>query len=102
MNSVPPVGTQPAGAASTGGVANGSGSVVQGNRPGLPWVRTGNPAAATAAGLVEVWSTIRLLISRGWASKTDPVLWAYDENGTAGLPGPKNPGGAPSADPNTG
>ena len=50
------------------------GSVVQGNTPGLPCVRTGNPAAATAAGLVEVWSTIRLLIVRGWESKTLPVF----------------------------
>src|SRR4029077_12685815 len=80
-----------------------SGSVLHGTYRGAPgWARTGNPAAATAAGLVEVWSSIRLLITRGWESKTDPVFWAYDENGTAGLPGPKNPAGAPSADPNTG
>ena len=36
----------------------------------LPWVRTGKPAAATAAGLVDVWSTIRLLITRGCESTT--------------------------------
>ena len=62
MNSVLCDGTQPAGTPATLGV-RGSGSVVHGNTPGLPWVRTGNSAAATAAGLVEVWSTIRLLIS---------------------------------------
>ena len=45
-----------------------SGSVVHGTTPVLPWVRTGNWAAAMAAGLVEVWSTIRLLITRGWES----------------------------------
>src|SRR3954468_7001367 len=55
----------------------GDGSVVQGTTPSLPWVRTGNPAAATAAGLVEVWSTIRLLIVRGCESTT-PLLVAYD------------------------
>ena len=62
MNSVWCDGTQPAGTPATGGSPVGSGSVVHGHAPGLPWVRTGNPAAATAAGLVEVWSTIRLLI----------------------------------------
>ena len=53
----------------------GSG-VVQGTTPGLPWVRTGKPAAATAAGLVEVWSTIRLLITRGCESMTEPFFCA--------------------------
>ena len=52
----------------------GSGSVVHGCSPGLPWVRTGNAAAATAAGFVEVWSTIRLLITRGCESTTLPGL----------------------------
>src|SRR3954470_15916705 len=97
MNSVLCDGTQFAGAACTGGTASGSGSVVHGNRPGLPWVRTGNAAAATAAGFVDVWSTIRLLMVRGWESKTKPFFWAYEELGIAGLPGPKKPAGAPSA-----
>ena len=51
---------------------------VTGTTPALPWVRTGKPAAATAAGLVEVWSTIRLLTVRGWESKTAPLVCAYD------------------------
>src|SRR4051794_27612898 len=68
MNSVWCDGTQSAG---TPGVpAVGSGSVVHGNLPGFPWLRTGNPAAAIAAGLVEVWSTIRLLTVLGWESMT--------------------------------
>jgi len=74
MNSAWCDGTQLAGTPSTGGTAVGSGSVVQGNSPGFPWVRTGNPAAATAAGLVDVWSTIRLLIVRGCESKTLPFV----------------------------
>ena len=41
----------------TGGSASGSGSVVQGTTPGLPWVRTGKPAAAiggrVGGGLVD-------------------------------------------------
>ena len=41
--------------------------------------RTGDPAAAMAAGLVEVWSTIRLLMTRGCESATLPVFCAYDE-----------------------
>ena len=44
--------------------------------PGLPWVRTGNAAAAIAAGLVEVWSTIRLLTVRGCESTTKPFFCA--------------------------
>jgi hypothetical protein len=72
--------------------------VVQGTYFGAPgWERTGKPAAATAAGLSDVWSTIRLLITRGCASKTFPDFWVYVEVGTAGLPGPKNPAGTPSA-----
>jgi len=39
-------------------------------------VRTGNAAAATAAGLFEVWSTIKLLIVRGSESKTEPFFCA--------------------------
>ena len=38
---------------------------VHGATPGFPCVLTGKPAAETAAGFVEVWSTIRLLMSRG-------------------------------------
>ena len=37
----------------------------------VPVARVGRvrqPAAATAAGLVGVWSTIRLLATRGWES----------------------------------
>src|SRR3954466_850030 len=74
MNSVWCDGTQSAGTASTGGTALAAGSVVHGNSPGFPCVRTGNPAAATAAGLVDVWSTIRLLIVRGCESKTLPFF----------------------------
>src|SRR3954451_13649341 len=96
MNSVWCDGMQSAGTPATGGVAVGSGSVVHGLTPGLFCVRTGLPAAATAAGLVDVWSTIRLLATRGWESKTLPPP-LYVELGTAGLPGPKNPAGAPSA-----
>src|SRR3954469_20038624 len=70
MNSVWCDGTQSAGTASTGGTAVGSGSVVHGFRPGLPCDLTGNPAAAIAAGFVDVWSTIRLLITRGCESNT--------------------------------
>src|SRR4029077_11669078 len=66
MNRVLCEGTQSAGTPTTGGSTVVSGSVVQGTTPLLPWVRTGNWAAAMAAGLVEVWSTIRLLITRGW------------------------------------
>ena len=33
-----------------------------------------SPAAATAAGLSAVWSTMRLLMTRGWLSKTVPVV----------------------------
>ena len=69
-------GTHPAGTPSTGGSTIGSGSVVQGTYRGAPgWARTGNPAAATAAGLVEVWSSIRLLITRGCESTTLPDFW---------------------------
>src|SRR4051794_41388322 len=74
MNRVWCVGTQSAGTPTTGGTASGSGSVVQGNLPGLPWVRTGNSAAATAAGFVEVWSTTRLLTTRGCESTTLPFF----------------------------
>src|SRR3954470_17456748 len=54
MNNVLCDGTHPAGTASTGGFANGSGSVVHGLSPGFPCVLTGNPAAAIAAGFVDV------------------------------------------------
>src|SRR3954452_22259996 len=65
MNSVWCEGVQPGGSAITGGSAVGFGSVVHGLTPSFPWERTGTPAAATAAGLVEVWSTIRFEITRG-------------------------------------
>src|SRR3954453_7887098 len=78
MNSVSWEGVQFSGTAATGGDASGSGWVGHGWDPGLPWVRTGNPAAAIAAGLVEVWSTTRLLITRGSVSKTFPEVWSYD------------------------
>ncbi len=52
-----------------------TGSVVHGTALGVgSWVRTGCPDAAMAAGFVEVWSTIRLLMTRGWSSKTLPVF----------------------------
>src|SRR5690242_3074847 len=102
MNSVWCEGTQPAGEPTTGGMAVGSGSMVHGCNPGLPWVRIGNSAAATAAGLVDVWSTIRLLITRGWVSNTFAFATAYEEDGMAGEPGPKKPAGTPSAARNTG
>src|SRR3954453_19040848 len=62
------------------GTQSGGGRAVgapQTNTPVLFCVRTGNPAAATAAGLVEVWSTIRLLIVRGSESTTSPRV-EYD------------------------
>ena len=67
MNRVPPSPTHPSGVPS-GSSAEGWPSALHGTTPALPWVRTGLPAAATAAGLVAVWSTIRLLIRRGWES----------------------------------
>ena len=33
------------------------------------------PATARAAGLLAVWSTIRLLTIRGWESCTTPFFW---------------------------
>ena len=54
---------------------SGTPGAVQGTTPSLPWVRTGVPAAATAAGLVEVWSTMRLEIRRGSESTTTPLVW---------------------------
>ena len=74
----------------------GVGSVVQALMPRLPCVRTGEPAAAMAAGLVDVWSTIRLLTMRGSVSKTFPFFCAYDELAGPGL-GPKKSVGAPCA-----
>ena len=52
------------------------GGVVQTTTPSLPCDRTGNPAAATAAGFVEVWSSIRLLTMRGSESTTEPEVCA--------------------------
>src|ERR1700750_3403652 len=54
-------------------------------------VRTGKPAAATAAGFVAVWSTIRLLATRAVSSKTSPFFCAY----VVGVPAAGSPGGAP-------
>src|SRR4051794_14278922 len=80
-----------------------TGSVVHGTVTGIAvvgvWLRTGKPAAWTADGFVEVWSTIRLLTVRGCESKTLPFFWAYEEDVGAGGAGggPKKPAGAPSA-----
>src|SRR3954465_15845069 len=58
MNSVLCDGVQPAGTPAAGGTAVGLGSVVHGVAVAAGFcVRTGWPAAATAAGFVEVWST---------------------------------------------
>ena len=66
-------GVQPAGTPATRGTASSWGSVVHGTAVAVPiWARTGCAAAARAAGLVEVWSTIRLLAMRGCASTTEP------------------------------
>jgi len=76
MSGVGGAGTQPAGSPSVPpGVV---GSVVQGTTPSFPCERTGKPAAATAAGFAEVWSTMRLLTVRGSESITLPLVWAYD------------------------
>src|SRR3954471_11753083 len=72
MKSVLCAGVQPAG---TPGVVtvlvagSTTGSVVHGTELGVSGScdRTGWPEAATAAGFVEVWSTIRLLTTRGWS-----------------------------------
>src|ERR687885_89528 len=79
MKSVLCDGVQPAGSPGIGsGTAVGSGSVVHGTELAVgSWLRTGLPAAATAAGFVDVWSTMRLLATRGVESKTSPVFWAY-------------------------
>ncbi|MDT4851419.1 hypothetical protein FQZ97_855990 [compost metagenome] len=47
------------------------------NMPSSPGLMTGAapPLASTAAGLLAVWSTIRLLMVRGWESITMPLLW---------------------------
>ena len=65
----------PLGTAATGGTASSCGSVVHGTAVGvLLWLRTGCSAAATAAGFVEVWSAMRLLMRRGWLSTTLPLF----------------------------
>ena len=74
MKSVWCCGVQPAGCS---GVTSRpvAGSTSHGTALGVPsWARTGRVAAATAAGLVEVWSTIRLLITRGCESTTLPLV----------------------------
>src|SRR3954454_4204002 len=56
-------GVQPTGTPGAGGTALGLGSVVHGVALAVgSWLRTGWPDAATAAGLSDVWSTIRLLM----------------------------------------
>ena len=51
--------------------------------------------AATAAGFVTVWSTIRLLMMRGSASVTKPDVCVYDVGCPPGTVGPMNmPGSA--------
>src|SRR4051812_16980838 len=97
MNKVSNFGVQSTGEPGVGGLVVSSGSITQGTVPGLPWVRTGNPAAAMAAGLVEVWSTMRLLIVRGRVSNTLPEFCLYDD----GVGGPNN-GGLDSASEKTG
>src|SRR4029078_12378054 len=71
------------GAATVGGLvvpSAATGSVVHGTAVALPpvWVRCGCPAAATAAGLVLFWSSMRLLTMRTWESTIDPVFDLYD------------------------
>jgi hypothetical protein len=89
MNSVLPSGVYSAGGfGSEHGIAEG----------GFPCVRTGNLAAATAAGFVDVWSTIRLLMMRGCESKTKPFFCLYDELGCGG----RAPPGEASASRKTG
>src|SRR4051812_29898466 len=97
MNKVWNFGVQSVGEPGVGGSVVSSGSTTQGTVPGLPWGRTGNPAAAMGAGFVEVWSTMRLLMVRGRVSKTLPEFCLYDD----GAGGPKA-GGLDSASANTG
>src|SRR3954447_7988959 len=87
MNSVSCSGTQ----------STGTPGEVHGSTPTLPCVRTGKRAAAIAAGFVDVWSTIRLLITRGCESYTKPFFCLYDEDAWAG-----KPAGAASASRKTG
>ena len=75
MKSVSWDGVQLAGTALTGGSTVSSGSWCTAGRRGCR-VLTGNPAAAMAAGLVDVWSTTRLLTTRGSVSKTLPFFCA--------------------------
>src|SRR3954452_10184081 len=77
MNSVVFSGRQPFGVPSGSAGLGSTPQVNDGSPP--PWARTGKPAAAMAAGLVEVWSTIRLLITRGSESTTLPDFCLYDD-----------------------
>src|SRR3954468_6405184 len=86
MNSVLCGGVQPGGSVAAGG------SAVHAVRPVFPWVRTGCSAASTAAGFVEVWSTIRLLIVRG--CETTTLLFLFAE---AVGPAPGGPNGPVSS-----
>src|SRR4051794_25034754 len=93
MKSVLCDGVQPAG---TPGVGVGAvvGSVVHASELAVgSWLRTGWPAAATAAGFVDVWSTTRLLMTRGCWSKTLPDFDLYD----VASPAPGKPVGTGSA-----
>src|SRR4051795_9486889 len=100
MKSVLCDGTQSGGEPTTPVV--GSGSTVHGCRPGFCCDRTGNAAAATAAGFVDVWSTTRLLITRGCESYTFPFFCAYELEALPGSPTPKKSSGRPSAGRKTG
>src|SRR3954447_22210651 len=62
------------------------GAVHTNTRSGFACVRTGFAATSTAAGFVDVWSSIRFEISRGCVSNTMlPARWfAYVLDGTAG------------------
>src|SRR3954465_13640516 len=96
MNKVECEGTQPVGIPGVDVV----GSVV--HTPGLlgPWSceRTGKVAAATAAGFCAVWSATRLLMRRGWVSKTSPFFCGYDVGSVPpALPTPNSPAGFFSA-----
>src|SRR4051794_39070283 len=78
MNSVLCSGTQSGG--------GGAPTAPQTKRPVAFCVLTGKRAAATAAGFVDVWSAIRLLITRGCESYTKPFFCLYDEEAWAGKP----------------
>ena len=84
MNRVWCDGTQPAGTRHGGRPRVRIGGARE--QPGFPWRPDRNPAAATAAGFVDVWSTIRLLMMRGCESKTRSLLLLIAGR-VAGAPG---------------